>query len=480
MELSPRRKQLVLMICCLSLLIVGLDTTIMNVALPSLQHDLGASVSGLQWTIDAYVLVLASLLMLAGSTADRVGRRRTFQTGLALFTLASLLCSIAPSLGWLIGFRMLQGVGASMLNPVAMSIITTTFTERRERARAIGVWGAVVGISIAAGPILGGVLVSGVGWRSIFLINVPIGIAGLILTAIFVPESKPARARRLDPVGQVLVIVTLAGLISAIIEAPRLGWSSAEIVGLLILAGLSGIALVLWELHRVEPLIDVRFFRSATFSGATSIAVCAFAGFSGFLFVNTLYLQNDLGLSPLRAGLYLLPMAVATMLVAPISGRLVGTRGTRLPLVVAGVTMTAGAVLLTGIDHSSPDGVLFAGYLLFGIGFGMVNAPITNTAVSGMPNAQAGVAAAVASTSRQVGGALGVAVVGSAYTSRLAAADSVSAAHLAWWIVAGCTLVVLWIGLLTSGRWAAASAARAAQRLSGDQASSPVALVSER
>ena len=196
--------------------------------------------------------------------------------------------------------------------------------------------------------------------------------------------------------------------------------------------------------------------------------------------MNTLYLQNDLGLSPLRAGIYLLPMAVATMLVAPVSGRLVGTRGTRLPLLIAGLAMTAGAVLLTGIDHASPDGVLLAGYLLFGIGFGMVNAPITNTAVSGMPNSQAGVAAAVASTSRQVGGALGVAVVGSAYTSRLAADGSVSAAHVGWWIVAGCTLVVLGIGLLTSGGWAAASAARAAQRLSGDPAPSPVALTTER
>src|SRR3954468_9743655 len=197
---TPRRRVLVVAICCMSLFIVGLDNTIVNIALPSLRTDLHASTSGLQWTIDAYTLVLASLLILSGSTADRVGRRRTFQTGLALFTAGSLLCSVAPGLGWLIAFRMIQAVGGSMLNPVAMSIITNTFTEPRERARAIGVWGAVVGFSLALGPLLGGVLVGTLGWRSIFWINVPVGVAAIVLAARFVPESKAAHARRIDPV----------------------------------------------------------------------------------------------------------------------------------------------------------------------------------------------------------------------------------------------------------------------------------------
>jgi EmrB/QacA subfamily drug resistance transporter len=465
-----------MMICCLSLLIVGLDTTILNVALPSLQNDLGASVSGLQWSIDAYTLVVASLLMLAGSTADRIGRRRIFQTGLALFSLASLLCSVAPGLGWLIGFRALQGIGASMLNPVAMSIITNTFTDRKERAQAIGVWGGVVGVSIALGPILGGVLVSSVGWRSIFLINVPIGVVGLILTALYVPESKAQRARRVDPVGQVLIMLGLASLIYAIIEAPRLGWGSPTVPGLLVVAAASVIALVSWELRRPEPLLDVRFFRSATFSGATVIAVCAFGAFAGFLFVNTLYLQDELGLSPLKAGVYLIPMAVMTVICAPLSGRLVGTYGTRPSLLTAGVAMTTGTVLLTGIRANTGTWLLILSYLIFGIGFGMVNAPITNTAVSGMPISQAGVAAAVASTSRQVGSALGVAVVGSVYTSQLSG-GRLAAAHAGWWIVAGCSVAVLLIGLLSSGRWAQASAARMAGRLAeadGGQPGRPV------
>ncbi|MDX6313980.1 MAG: hypothetical protein QOF44_3444, partial [Streptomyces sp.] len=274
-ELSPRRRLLVLAICCMSLLIVSLDNTILNVALPSLRRDLHASVSGLQWTIDAYTLVLASLLMLAGSTADRIGRRRVFQTGLALFTTASVLCSIAPSLQWLIVFRMLQAIGGSMLNPVAMSIITNTFTEPRERARAIGVWGGVVGISMAAGPIIGGALVEYASWRAIFWINVPVGLAALLLTARYVPESRAPKARRVDPVGQLLVIVLLGSLTYGIIEAPNAGWTSALILSCIGVAAAALVGLIAYERRRVEPLIELRFFRSAPFSGATVIAVSA-------------------------------------------------------------------------------------------------------------------------------------------------------------------------------------------------------------
>src|SRR6201985_3878846 len=208
---------------------VGLDSTIVNVALPSISRELHAPLSSLQWTIDAYTLVLASLLLFAGSTADRIGRRRTFQAGVAVFSLGSLACSLAPGTGWLIGFRMLQAVGGSMLNPVAMSIITNTFTDKRERAQAIGIWGAVFGLSMALGPVVGGALVDSVGWRGIFWVNIPVGIAGILLTALFVPESRAERHRRVDPLGQILVIVTLASLTYAIIEGPTSGWGSAKI-----------------------------------------------------------------------------------------------------------------------------------------------------------------------------------------------------------------------------------------------------------
>ncbi|MFF2813188.1 MFS transporter [Streptomyces sp. NPDC058000] len=465
-DLSRRRRLLVLAICCMSLLIVSLDNTVLNVALPSMQHELGASVSGMQWTIDAYTLVLASLLMLAGSTADRLGRRRVFMAGLVVFSLGSLLCSLAPDLGWLVAFRMVQAVGGSMLNPVAMSIITNTFTDPRERARAIGVWGGVVGISMAAGPVIGGLLVQSVGWRSIFWINVPIGALALFLTSRYVPESRAPRPRRVDPVGQLLVITLLGSLTYAIIEAPEAGWTSAEILAFTVVAMVSLATLIGYERRRREPLIDLRFFHSAPFGGATVIAVCAFAALGGFLFVNTLYLQNIRGLSALDAGLYMLPMAGMTLVFAPLSGRLVGSRGPRLPLLLAGCAMAASGALFAAFNTESAPALLFTGYVLFGIGFGLVNAPITNTAVSGMPRTQAGVAAAVASTSRQVGQSLGVAVIGAVLAGGAHAGatrpEFLAAAHPAWWIITGCGGAILLLGALTTGRWAAATAQRTA------------------
>ncbi|UNO42088.1 MFS transporter [Streptomyces sp. MST-110588] len=466
-EPSHRRRLLVLMICCLSLLIVSLDNTVLNVALPSMQKELGASVSGMQWTIDAYTLVLASLLMLAGSTADRLGRRRVFMAGLTVFSLGSLLCGLAPTLGWLVVFRMVQAVGGSMLNPVAMSIITNTFTEPRERARAIGVWGGVVGISMAAGPIVGGLLVESVGWRSIFWINVPIGALALFLTLRYVPESRAPRPRRLDPLGQVLVIVLLGSVTYAIIEAPEAGWTSPLILSCAAVAVAALAALLSYERRRAEPLIELRFFRSVPFSGATVVAVCAFAALGGFLFVNTLYLQNVRGMSALDAGLHMLPMASMTLVCAPLSGRVVGARGPRLPLLAAGTAMSASGLLFAALDAQGSTPLLFTGYVLFGIGFGLVNAPITNTAVSGMPRAQAGVAAAVASTSRQVGQSLGVAVIGAVLAGGVHAAGTsgfAGASRSAWWIITGCGAAVLLLGALTTGHRAQAGALRAAAR----------------
>jgi EmrB/QacA subfamily drug resistance transporter len=466
-ELSHGRRMLVLAICCMSLLIVSLDNTVLNVALPAMQREFHASTSGLQWTIDAYTLVLASLLMLAGSTADRIGRRRVFMAGLVVFTLGSVLCSLAPDLSWLVVFRMVQAIGGSMLNPVAMSIITNTFTDPRERARAIGVWGAVVGISMAAGPLVGGLLVESVGWRSIFWVNLPVGLAALLLTWRFVPESRAPKARRPDPVGQLLVIVLFGSLTYAIIEAPHASPASIAPYAVLALAAL--VALLRYEPRRREPLIDLRFFRSAPFSGATVIAVSAFAALGGFLFLSTLYLQNVRGLSALDAGLWMLPMAVPTFLCAPLSGRLVGGRGPRLPLLVAGGAMTAGGLLFALFEAETSDATLFLGYVLFGVGFGFVNAPITNTAVSGMPTAQAGVASAVASTSRQLGQALGVAVIGAVLAAGVGSSSYaeafVTAARPGWWILAGCGLAVLVVGALTSGRWARGTAERTAERL---------------
>jgi len=451
----------------MSLLIVGLDTTIVNVALPSIHKSFHASLSELQWTIDAYTLVLASLMMLAGSTADRVGRRRTFQTGLTVFSLGSLSCALAPSLGLLVAARVLQAIGGAMLNPVAMSIVRNVFEDPRERARAIGFWGAMFGISFALGPLVGGTLVDSVGWRAVFLVNVPVGVVAIVLTALFVPESRAARPRRIDPVGQVLVIVALASLTYAIIEGGRAGWLSARIVGLFALSIVSFVALVRYELRRDQPLIEVRFFRSVPFAGASAIAVCVFAAIGGFLFLNTLYLQGVRGLSAFHAGLYTLPMAGMIAVSSPLSGRLVGRLGARPSLVGGGCSLLAGGLMLTRLRPTTPVAYLFVAYVICGLGSGLVNPPITNTAVSGMPPSQAGVAGAIASTSRQVGMTLGVAIIGAVAGAGITATIGkgfAAATHAGWWIVAALGFAVLVLGLLTTTAWANETARATASR----------------
>ena len=471
--LSRRRRLLVLGICSMSLLIVGLDTTIVNVALPAIHRSLHASLSDLQWTIDAYTLVLASFLMLFGSTADRVGRRRVFQIGLSVFSLASLLCALAPSLELLVAFRVLQAIGGAMLNPVAMSIVRNVFEDPRERAQAIGVWGAVFGISMALGPVLGGVLVDASSWRAVFLVNVPVGLVAIALTAVFVPESRAARPRRIDPVGQLLVIGALASLTYAIIEGGQSGWTSAGNLALFAVSAACFAALIPYELRRDEPLLEVRFFHSAPFAGASAIAVCLFAAIGGFLFLNTLYLQEVRGLSPFHAGLYTLPMAATMFVFAPISGRVVGRHGSRLPLVAGGAAVVISALMLTGLRPGTSTAYLILAYVIFGFGSGVVNPPITNTAVSGMPPSQAGVAAAVASTSRQVGMTLGVAVIGAIAGGSLAGAlgrGFAGATHPGWWIIAGLGLAVLVLGFVTTSAWAHGTARATAERFPGADA----------
>ncbi len=459
---------LILAICCLSLLIVGMDVTIVNVALPAIQQDLHASLSGLQWILDAYTLVVASLLMLSGSMSDRFGRRRVFQVGLFLFTAASLLCSLAHTIGQLVGFRALQGLGASMLNPVALSIIANAFPQPKARARAVGIWGAVAGLSIALGPLIGGALTQSIGWRSIFWINLPIGLVAFTLAARFVPESKAARARAFDPVGQLLVFVGLVSFTTAVIEGPHTGWASPLILGLFAAAGVSVAAFLLYEPRRRDPLLDLRFFRSIPFSSSTLLALCAFACFAGFLFLNALYLQQARGFSAFHTGLCTLPLAVMMMVSAPYSGRLVAVHGTRPSLFVAGAGLLLSSLILTGLNIGTPIVLLLLAYALFGLGLGMINPAITNNAVAGMPLSQAGVAAAIASTGRQVGAALGVAVAGTVVAaSHARGLDFTTATHPIWWIMTGCGALVLLLGWASNTPSAHSSMSRVAH-LFGD------------
>lgn len=467
-SLDTRRRYTILAVCCLSLFVVGIDSSGVNLALPSIRTDLGASSSQLQWVVDAYTLVLAGLLMLSGSTADRLGRKRVFVVGLTVFGLGSVLCSVAQDPGLLIGSRVLQAVGGSMLNPVAMSIITNVFTDARERARAIGVWGGVVGLSLALGPVIGGALVDALSWRAVFWLNVPVVLAAIALTLRIVPESRAARSRRPDPVGQMLIAVGLTTLVFAVIEGGSLGWASPVILGSFLVAVAAFVALPVVERRRVEPVLDPRFFRSIPFSGAVIGAVLGFSAMGGFLFLNTLYLQEVRGYSPLHAGLLTLPMAVATAVLAPVSGRLVGSIGPRVPMVVAGVGISLSAVLLLRLSVDTSVWYLLLAYALFGIGFGVLNAPITNAAVSGMPRDQAGVAAAVASTSRQVGTSLGVAVLPAVTLGALAgplATGLPAASHVGWTVMLGCGVLLVILAFVTTSRAAHASRDRVAAEL---------------
>lgn len=465
---SPRHRLIVLVTCCMALVLTAMDVTIVNIALPAIRRDLHASVSELQWSMDAYTIVVASLLMLAGSFADRFGRRRTFQLGLVVFSVGSFLCSVAPSARALVAFRVLQAVGGSMLNPVAMSIIVNTFLDPKERARAVGIWGAAFGVAMAAGPLLGGLLVESIGWRSIFWINLPFGVLALGLTARFVRESRAERPRRFDLMAQLLVIVGLFALTSAVIDGRHAGWTSWPIaLGFAVALG-CGLGLVTWELRHREPMLDLRFFRSLPFSAATLVAVLAFLAFNGFLFLNSLYLQEARGLSAARAGLTTLPIALALMVCSPLAGRLVGAGRVRLALGLAGVAMAVGALLLTVLAPGTSLAHLLVAYSIFGIGQGMVNAPITNTAVSGMPRSHAGLASAVASTSRQVGASLGVALAGALAGSGIEVvhrADFAASTHAFFWVSACLGAAVFVLGLASTGDRARASAGRVASLL---------------
>jgi len=452
------RTNFVLVICCLSMLLVGMDVTIVNVALPSIQHDLHAGLSGLQWIVDAYTLVVASLLMLSGSMSDRFGRRRVFQIGLVLFISGSLLCSIAHSVGQLIAFRAAQGLGASMLNPVALAIIANTFHEPKARAKAIGFFGAVAGLSFALGPLLGGALTQTVGWRSIFWINLPIGLAAVVLAARFVPESKAPQARAFDPVGQIIVFIGLASLIYAVIEGPRTGWGSPLIVSLFAVVGTVLVIFLLYEPRQRQPFLDLRFFRSMPFSSAVILAVCAYGCFGGFLFLNALYLQQAKGFTPFDTGLSTLPLAIMVIFFAPLSGRLVGRHGTRPSILAAGLGILISTLLLTGLSATTSILLLLLSYTLFGFSLGMINPAITNSAVAGMPLSQSGVAAAVTSASRQVGTALGVAVAGTiVHVSRAKGKNFPQATHAIWWMMAACGVVFLILGCVADTPWTRAS-----------------------
>jgi EmrB/QacA subfamily drug resistance transporter len=409
---DARRAWTTLAICCTALFMTTLDSTVLNTALPALQRGLHATTAGLQWAVDGYVVVRVSSLFLCGSVGDRYGRRRTFGIGLVLFVIGSFACGLAPNMAGLIAFRCFQGLGSAVLTPASLGIITNTFVDRKRRAMAVGVWSATTGLSMGVGPVLGGFLVENFGWRSVFLVNVPIGLVALAATRTLI-ESKSATPRPLDFPGQLSIGGSLFLATYALISAPLVGWGSPVTVAMFAAAVVLFGAFVAVEARTRQPMLPLSVFKNRGLTGSFLLGVIAFLAFGSFLFFNTLYLQEVRGLSPLKAGLLILPTTAVALFLSPISGHLTGTRGARFPTGMATLFTAAGMGLLAvTLSSTTPIYLLLVAYLLIGFGQGLINPPLTNAAVSGLPRDQAGVAGAIMTTARQIGSNLGIALVG--------------------------------------------------------------------
>jgi EmrB/QacA subfamily drug resistance transporter len=417
--LSARRtKYMTLGTLCFALFMAMLDSTVVNLALPTIQAKLGAGLSGLQWIVDAYVLTLAALLLTGGTLGDMYGRRLAFVTGAGLFTLGSLACALAPSIDVLIAARAFQGVGAAVMMPSTLSILTNTFPDPGERARAIGIWAGVSGLALAVGPLIGGAMVDGWGWQSIFYINIPVGIIAIVLAMIFVPESSDRAGRSLDLPGQVLAIVGLGTLTYAFIEAENYGWTSTRILTCFAIAAVTLSVFVFVETHSKSPMLQLEFFRNRVYTGAQLVGLLMSFGFFGVIFFLSLFMQQVQGYSPTGAGVRQLPTTLGVMVMAVLSGRIVARIGPRLPIAV-GMGITGAALLLmTTVQYNTPYSHWWYFMALTGIGVGLVMSPMTAAIMGSVPPARSGMASATANTVRQLASALGIAVLGTIVTSR--------------------------------------------------------------
>jgi EmrB/QacA subfamily drug resistance transporter len=411
-----------LAVLSVSLLVIGVDNTILNVALPSIVQELHAQGSQLQWIVDTYVLVFAGLLLTAGSLGDRFGRKRALTFGLVLFGIFSALASQATSPTMLMVFRGLMGIGGAFIFPTTLSILTNTFREPRERAKAIGIWAGVSGIGVVIGPLGGGLLLEHYSWGSVFLVNVPIVIVAIVLGHYFIPDSRDPDESALDPVGALLSIVGLGGLLYGIIQAPDQGWADPKVFGG-ILSGIIVLTLFLiWELRSAHPMLQLRIFRNPRFSAASATITLTYFAMFGSTFLLTQYFQFVLGYSPLKAGFMTAPIAVGLMIAAPRAPKLVDKHGSK-RVILLGLAIVLLSLSVYGCDTimSVPIlGMLARG--LFGVGIGLTTAPATESIMGALPPGRAGVGSAVNDTTRQTGGALGVAVLGSIFASRYHAA----------------------------------------------------------
>jgi EmrB/QacA subfamily drug resistance transporter len=412
---------LALGVLCLSLLAIVVDNTIVNVALPTLVRDLDADVSELQWVVDAYTLVFAGLLLLAGALGDRHGRRRTLLAGLVVFAAASLAAAYASDVDMLIACRALMGAGAAFIMPATLSLLISVFPDERERATAVGIWAATAGLGVAVGPVIGGFLLDHFWWGSIFVVNVPVCAVAIFLGRRVVPESRDPVERGVDWTGAALSGAGLIALAWAVIEAPSDGWTSPPVLAVGGVAAVLLGAFVLQQRRAADPLLDVGLFRDPRFSAASATVMVLFFALFGFLFLATQYLQFVLGFSPSAAGVRVLPYAGAMIVFASASAKLVERYGTRRIATLGMLLFAAGLAVAATVGLGTGYGRLAMAFVLMGAGMGLAGAPATESIMSSLPPSRANIGSAVNDTTRELGGALGVAIVGSIMSSVYAA-----------------------------------------------------------
>jgi MFS transporter, DHA2 family, methylenomycin A resistance protein len=405
-------RRVVLIVMCIGYFLVLLDVTIVNVALPSIGSELHASVSGLQWVVDGYALALASLMLAGGTTGDLHGHKRVVLSGLLVFGIGSLGCGLAPGTGALVGARVVQGTGAALLLPGTLAVISHAFPKPAEQAKAIGAWAGIGSVALPAGPLLGGLLIQGLGWRSVFLINVPIVVVALGVASRVVRESRESRGRRLDLAGVALGALLLGAVTFAFIRAGRSGITGpGALIALAAAVALLG-AFVAVERSRTDPMLPLALFRCPPFSAANAVAAVMNLGTLGMLFTLTLYLQGLQHRSALQAGAAMVPAFAPLSVLAPIAGRLTARVGPRLPMIAGLLTSATGIALLARLDATSGYGTLLVAIALWGIGLGLLTQAVVAAAMGSVPAPRAGLASAVNNTARQAGGAIGIAAFG--------------------------------------------------------------------
>ena len=402
---------------CVGYFMVILDTTVVNVALPALSRSLHTTTTGLQWIVDAYSFAFAVLLLSGGALGDRRGAKVVFQTGMAIFALASLACGLAPSAGLLVTARCAQGLGAALAVPSSLSLLQYGYPDQAARRRAFGIWGAVAGVAAGAGPVMGGALVSGLGWRSVFFVNVPIGVVGLFLADRFLP-SPQRRPSGTDPAGQITGVVCLAGLATALIEAGSSGWGSPVVVTGLVVCAVAGAVFLVIEHRVIDPMLPIGLFSSRTFSSATAVGLLINLGFYGELFVMSLYLQQIRGFTPLRAGVALTPELAMAVIGSTASGRVMALSGPRRPTLVGLVVGGAGLTGLVVAGAHSSYWVLVVPLMASGLGMSLVMPAVTAAVMEAAPSERGGLASGSLNAARQVGAAVGVALLGTLVAHR--------------------------------------------------------------